>query len=149
MSVVLILPSQKPKPVNCPICYKTLCRKADLPRHLRTHDENKEALYVLVPSQTKCPLTGLLSSSECTHAPSLTVITRPSKSPTCRPTSGPIPATARRSALSLGVRLPRATQAASRVTASSYMDTNQKHTAPALAKLLGNLPLPHIPLLNL
>ncbi|KAG2368121.1 hypothetical protein BDR07DRAFT_1350137 [Suillus spraguei] len=31
-------------PVNCPICHKAISRKADLPRHMRLHDEHKEAL---------------------------------------------------------------------------------------------------------
>ncbi|KAG2078878.1 hypothetical protein BDR04DRAFT_1137769 [Suillus decipiens] len=31
-------------PVNCPVCHKAISRKADLPRHMRTHDEHKEAL---------------------------------------------------------------------------------------------------------
>jgi hypothetical protein len=31
-------------PVDCPVCHKLISRKADFPRHMRTHAKNKEAL---------------------------------------------------------------------------------------------------------
>jgi hypothetical protein len=148
MLLVLMSPSPQ-KPADCPVCHKTVSRKADLPRHMRTHDLNKEALYVLVPSQIKHLLIDLLSSLECTHALSPTAVTRPSRSPTCRRTSGRTPASAPRSALSLTARSRQVTQAASRVTASKCMATCPKHAAPTVAELLGNLLPPHTPLLNL
>ncbi|KIK38212.1 hypothetical protein CY34DRAFT_404897 [Suillus luteus UH-Slu-Lm8-n1] len=30
-------------PVNCPVCYNSISRMAHLRRHMRTHDEHKEA----------------------------------------------------------------------------------------------------------
>jgi hypothetical protein len=35
------------KSVECSVCSKVISRKADLPRHMRTHAENKDDLYVL------------------------------------------------------------------------------------------------------
>jgi uncharacterized Zn-finger protein len=35
--------------VDCNVCGKTISRKADLPRHLKTHATNKEELYVHRP----------------------------------------------------------------------------------------------------
>jgi uncharacterized Zn-finger protein len=50
-SVLMTLSLQTP--VYCPVCHKAISRKADLPRHMRTHDENKEALCVAVPYYTR------------------------------------------------------------------------------------------------
>ncbi|KAG2158408.1 uncharacterized protein EDB93DRAFT_666728 [Suillus bovinus] len=53
-------------PVNCPICYKAISRKADLPRHMRTHDERKEALMHACPSPN-CSYKTLQKSNLQTH----------------------------------------------------------------------------------
>ncbi|KAG1832207.1 hypothetical protein EV424DRAFT_1313676, partial [Suillus variegatus] len=53
-------------PVNCPVCHKTISRKADLPRHMRTHDEHKEALMHACPFPN-CDYKTLQKSNLQTH----------------------------------------------------------------------------------
>ncbi|KAG1727466.1 uncharacterized protein EDB91DRAFT_1163899, partial [Suillus paluster] len=53
-------------PVDCPVCHKTVSRKADLPRHMRTHDENKEALMHACPFPD-CDYKTLQKSNVQTH----------------------------------------------------------------------------------
>ncbi|KAG2345592.1 hypothetical protein BDR05DRAFT_880060, partial [Suillus weaverae] len=53
-------------PVDCPICHKAISRKADLPRHMRTHDENKEALMHGCPFPN-CDYKTLQKSNAQTH----------------------------------------------------------------------------------
>ncbi|KAG2349614.1 hypothetical protein BDR05DRAFT_240909 [Suillus weaverae] len=53
-------------PVDCPVCHKSISRKADLPRHIRTHDEHKEAFMhaCLFPN---CDYKTLQKSNLQTH----------------------------------------------------------------------------------
>ncbi|KAG2116704.1 uncharacterized protein F5147DRAFT_674036 [Suillus discolor] len=53
-------------PVNCPVCHKAISRKADLPRHMRTHDEHKEALMHACPFPN-CDYKTLQKSNLQTH----------------------------------------------------------------------------------
>ncbi|KAG1729374.1 hypothetical protein EDB19DRAFT_1743766 [Suillus lakei] len=53
-------------PVECPVCHKTISRKADLPRHMHTHDENKEALMYACPFHN-CDYKALQKSNVQTH----------------------------------------------------------------------------------
>ncbi|OAX41824.1 hypothetical protein K503DRAFT_767306 [Rhizopogon vinicolor AM-OR11-026] len=58
--------ANRSKPADCPVCHKTLSRKADLPRHMRTHDENKEALMHACPFPN-CDFKTLQKSNVQTH----------------------------------------------------------------------------------
>ncbi|KAG0698648.1 hypothetical protein DFH29DRAFT_1017797 [Suillus ampliporus] len=53
-------------PVDCPVCHKTIGRKADLPRHMCTHDGNKEALMHACPFPN-CDYKTLQKSNMQTH----------------------------------------------------------------------------------
>ncbi|KAG2043631.1 hypothetical protein BDR03DRAFT_978068 [Suillus americanus] len=53
-------------PVDCPVCHKVISRKADLPRHMRTHDEHKEALMHACPFPD-CDYKTLQKSNVQTH----------------------------------------------------------------------------------
>ncbi|KAG2110917.1 uncharacterized protein F5147DRAFT_107838 [Suillus discolor] len=53
-------------PVDCHVCHKTISRKADLPRHMRTHDEHKEALMHACPFPD-CNYKTLQKSNLQTH----------------------------------------------------------------------------------
>ncbi|KAG2065647.1 hypothetical protein BDR04DRAFT_1121734 [Suillus decipiens] len=53
-------------PVNCPVCHKAISRKADLPRHMHTHDEHKEALMHACPFPN-CNYKTLQKSNVQTH----------------------------------------------------------------------------------
>ncbi|KAG1808171.1 uncharacterized protein BJ212DRAFT_1280982, partial [Suillus subaureus] len=53
-------------PVDCPVCHKVISRKADLPRHMRTHDEHKEALMHACPFPD-CHYKTLQKSNVQTH----------------------------------------------------------------------------------
>jgi hypothetical protein len=59
--------SFRPRQTASPDCGKTISRKADLPRHMKTHAENKEALYVHRPRIffRDAPLTGPDSKYRC------------------------------------------------------------------------------------
>ncbi|KAH7921877.1 hypothetical protein BV22DRAFT_991034, partial [Leucogyrophana mollusca] len=50
----------------CTICNKTVSRKADLPRHMRTHDVNKRALMHACPYEG-CDYKTLQKSNVQTH----------------------------------------------------------------------------------
>ncbi|KAF8547365.1 hypothetical protein OG21DRAFT_925623 [Imleria badia] len=49
--------SFRPRQTASPDCGKTISRKADLPRHMKTHAENKEALKYRCPC-IGCPYGG-------------------------------------------------------------------------------------------
>ncbi|KAG1737667.1 hypothetical protein EDB19DRAFT_944378 [Suillus lakei] len=53
-------------PVDCPVCHKAISRKADLPRHMRTHDEHKDALMHPCPFPN-CKHKTLQKSNLQTH----------------------------------------------------------------------------------
>ncbi|KAG1728895.1 hypothetical protein EDB19DRAFT_1642285 [Suillus lakei] len=53
-------------PVECPICYKVISRKADLPRHMRTHAKNKKELMHPCP-YPDCGFGALQKSNLRTH----------------------------------------------------------------------------------
>ncbi|KAG1727470.1 uncharacterized protein EDB91DRAFT_1163949 [Suillus paluster] len=53
-------------PVDCPVCHKTVSRKADLSRHMRIHDGNKEALMHACPFPD-CDYKTLQKSNVQTH----------------------------------------------------------------------------------
>ncbi|KAG2123097.1 hypothetical protein DEU56DRAFT_66826 [Suillus clintonianus] len=53
-------------PVACTVCHKVISRKADLPRHMRTHDEHKEALMHACPFPN-CDHKTLQKSNMLTH----------------------------------------------------------------------------------
>ncbi|KAG2113974.1 hypothetical protein DEU56DRAFT_688856, partial [Suillus clintonianus] len=50
----------------CTVCHKTISRKADLPRHMRTHDDHKEALMHACPF-FDCDYKTLQKSNMQTH----------------------------------------------------------------------------------
>ncbi|KAG2059053.1 hypothetical protein BDR06DRAFT_1003685 [Suillus hirtellus] len=52
--------------VDCHICHRTISRKADLPRHMQTHDEHKEALMHACPFPD-CNFKTLQKSNVQTH----------------------------------------------------------------------------------
>ncbi|KAG2096699.1 uncharacterized protein F5147DRAFT_375356 [Suillus discolor] len=54
------------KPVECSVCRKVISRKADLPRHMRTHAENKEAFMHACPYDG-CDYKTLQKSNVQTH----------------------------------------------------------------------------------
>jgi uncharacterized Zn-finger protein len=56
--------------VDCTTCGKTISRKADLPRHMKTHSTNKEGLYVHHPRLffRDATLTGSNRMQACPHA---------------------------------------------------------------------------------
>ncbi|KAG1810550.1 uncharacterized protein BJ212DRAFT_1589609 [Suillus subaureus] len=62
------MPATRPnlQSVECPVCHRVISRKADLPRHMRIHAENKDALKHACPYDG-CDYKTLQKSNVQTH----------------------------------------------------------------------------------